>query len=213
MPRLNQLVGRGIQIAAIASIPSCIKLMGEMDISPSIFYIGKNAPAEYKDLIGKSERVRAIHKLQSIADHLGPDALNAKIKENAVREIKGLAKSPPPAESRLTGDADYCISRSPFVGTERHLSCYAVIGDKIESRVYNDYGCAKHSESSSSCKIKISVNDRFASNYQQASDISQELLADSVREKSTLVAMVMAFTSPFWLFLGGWIAKHKSKDA
>ena len=211
MPRVKQIVGRLIQVAAIASIPSCFGLFGSYDLSLPIFYIGENAPTEYKELIGKSERVRPIQKLRSIADHTGQDALKAIIKQNAVREIKGLAKLPQPPESSLTGGADYCISREPFVGTESYVSCYAVNGDKIENRVYDDFGCAKYSESSSPCKIEISVNDGLSTDYQQASDISQELFADSVREKSSLVAMVIAFTFPAWLFLGGWIAKQENQ--
>ena len=46
--------------------------------------------------------------------------------------------------------------------------------------------------------------------YQEAGDISQELFLDSVREKYALVLIAIAFTSPIWLLLGGWIAKQKT---
>ena len=210
MPRINQIVGRLIQVAAIASVPTCCGLIGSYNLSLPYYYIGENAPEEYKELIGKSERVQAIQKLRSIADHTGPDALKAIIKENAVREIKGLAKLPLPPESRLTGGADYCKLHPLFVGSEIFVSCYASIGDKIENRIYSDFGCAKYSENS--CKIKVSTDEKIAADYQQASNIDQELYKDSVHEESIIVSIVIAFTSPLWLFVGGWISKNKGKD-
>ena len=62
MERIKQIVGHLIQVAATASIPSCMSLVPQfIVISPPIFYIGPNAPAEYKSLINKFERVRDEH--------------------------------------------------------------------------------------------------------------------------------------------------------
>ena len=212
MPRINQIVGRLIQVAAIASIPSCFGLVSEMDPSQAQFYIGEDAPKEYKALISKSDRVYEMSRFPGLADHTGPEDLRNIIIENAVREKKGLSKLPMPKESKLTGGADYCRVQDSFHGGERRVDCYAVIKNKIEKRWFAEYLC-KAPGSMSDCDVRISGDQRFVVDYQQATDISQEISADSEREIFTLVAMVMSFTSPLWLFLGGWIAKNKRKDS
>ena len=212
MPRVNQIVGRLIQVAAIASIPSCMSLIPQfIDISAPTFYIGQNAPVEYKSLINKFERARAMSQFPGIADHTGPRALKAIIQENAVREIDGLARLPLPKKSKLTSGADYCLVRDTFRGGERSVSCYAVTEAKIEVRLFDEYRCRHYPEEG--CDVVSTTDQRFTNDYQEAGDIGHELFADSVRDKSVLVSMVLAFTSPVWLFLGGSIAKRKSKDA
>ncbi len=209
MPRVNQIVGRLIQVAAIASIPSCTILVPQfIDVTEPTFYIGPNAPVEYKSLINKFERARAMSQLIGIADHTGPSVLKAIIKENAVREINGLAKLPLPKESKLTSGADYCFVRDTFRGGERSVSCYALTEGKIEVRLFDEYGCRHYK----SCGVGATTDQRFTNDYQEAGDISQELFMDSVRDKSALVLMAIAFTFPVWLFLGGWIAKQASED-
>ncbi|MDO6352113.1 hypothetical protein Q3Y53_06095 [Synechococcus sp. YX-04-1] len=209
MPRVNQIVGRLMQVAAIASIPSCYGLVGVMDISPTQFYISKDAPNEYKALIGTNGRVRPMSDFPSLGGHIGPQEVKQRAKLNAVREASGKAKLPLPKNSRLTSDADYCRVSDSFNGGERRVSCYAGIGDKVEKREFHEYVCKV---SPSSCGIIVSDDQRFTASYQQASDISQELFADSVTEYSAFMAMLIAFTSPIWLFLGGWIAKQETKN-
>ena len=212
MPRVNQIVGRLIQVAAIASIPSCYGLIPQfIDISPPTFYIGPNAPAEYKSLINKFERVRSMSQFPGIADHTGLGALKAIIKENAVREIEGRPKLPLPKESKLTGGADYCFVRDTFHGGERSASCYAVADGKIEVRLFDEYSCSNFPKEG--CGVRATVDQRFTNDYQEAGDISQELFLDSVREKYALVLIAIAFTSPIWPLLGGWITKQKTNTA
>ena len=209
MPRVNQIVGRLIQVAAIASIPGCMSLVPQfIDISAPTFYIGQNAPEEYKLLIKKFERVRAMSQFPGIADHTVPGALKAIIKENAFREIKGLPMLPLPKESKLTGGADYCFVRDTFRGGERSVSCYAVAEGKIEVRLFDEYSCRKFPKTG--CGVGATTDQRFTNDYQEAGDISQQLFVESIRDKSVLALMVIAFTSPVWLFLGGWIATQKT---
>ena len=208
MPRVNQIAGRLIQVAAIASIPSCFWLFGGMDISPTQFYISKDAPDDYKALIGTNGRVRPMSDFPSLGGHIGPQEVKQRAKLNAAREASGKAKLPLLKNSRLIRDADYCRVSDSFNGGERNATCYAGIGGKVEKRWFNEYVCEV---SPSSCGIKVSDDQRVAASYQRANDISQELLFDSAREKSALAAMVIAFTFPVWLFLGGWIAKQKNQ--
>ena len=209
MPRVNQIVGRLIQVAAIASIPGCMSLVPQfIDISAPTFYIGQNAPVGYKSLIKKFERVRAMSQFPGIADHTELGALKAIIKENAFREIKGLPKLPLPKESKLTGGADYCFVRDTFHGGERSVSCYAVAEGKIEVRLFDEYSCSNFPKEG--CGVGATADQRFTNDYQEAGDISQELFLDTVREKSALVLIAIAFTSPIWLLLGRWIAKQKA---
>ena len=209
MPRVNQVVGRLIQVAAIASIPSCYGLVGVMDITPTLFYISKDAPNEYKALIGTNGRVRPMSDFPSLGGHIGPQEVKQRAKLNAAREASGKAKLPLPKNSRLTSGAHYCRVSDSFNGGERHVSCYAGIGDKVEKREFHEYVCEV---SPSSCSIRVSDDQRFTASYQQASDISQELFADSVTEYSAFMAMLIAFTFPVWLFLGGWIAEQKKQQ-
>jgi len=192
MPRINQIVGCLIQVAAVASMPSCVALVSVMDIYPTIFYVGEDASKEYKALIGKSESVYEMSRFPNLADHTGPETS---------------------LKSKLTGGADYCRFSVSF-GGERYVNCYAVTKNKIEHRSFNDYSC-EISRSSSNCDVSISISSdhRDVGGYQQAADISQELSAGIVRVIFTFVSMVIAFTFPLWLFLGGWIAKNKRKDS
>ena len=205
MPRVNQIVGCFIQVAAIASIPSCMSLVPQfIDISAPTFYIGPNAPAEYKSLINKFERVRSMSQFPGIADHTGLGALKAIIKENAVREIEGRPKLPLPKESKLTGGADYCFVRDTFRGGERSVSCYAVAEGKIEVRLFDEYSCRKFPKTG--CGVGATTDQRFTSDYQEG--YQSTVICGKYQRKICPRADSDSFYISYLALVRGWITKQ-----
>ena len=77
---------------------------------------------------------------------------------------------------------------------------------KIEVRIFDEYSCSNFPKEG--CGVGATADQRFTNDYLMRAILAKSYLW-TVSEKSALVLIAIAFTSPIWLLLGGWIAKQK----